>query len=164
MALQIEGKKIYDKESETTSGGKTKQRNRLLRNITLNYINTAITNLNMQSAVWVLYLAYCGLNLAQIGFVEGIYHATSIVFEIPSGVVADLLGRKRSMILSKIWHVFFNCDDSVVPICWYAGGTVWTYSSTGGGWGIINSAYARRKIETDFLLTSFSAGDKLNYN
>lgn len=59
---------------------------------------------------------------------------------------------------------FFNCDDSVVPICWYAGGIVWTYSSTGGGWGIINSAYARRKIETDFLLTSFSAGDKLNYN
>ncbi len=108
MALQIEGKKIYDKESETTSGVKTKQRNRLLRNITLNYINTAITNLNMQSAVWVLYLAYCGLNLAQIGFVEGIYHATSIVFEIPSGVVADLLGRKRSMILSKIWHVFFS--------------------------------------------------------
>lgn len=108
MALQIEGKKIYDKESETTSGVKTKQRNRLLRNITLNYINTAITNLNMQSAVWVLYLAYCGLNLAQIGFVEGIYHATSIVFEILSGVVADLLGRKRSMILSKIWHVFFS--------------------------------------------------------
>ena len=75
MALQIEGKKIYDKESETTSGVKTRQRNRLLRNITLNYINTAITNLNMQSAVWVLYLAYCGLNLAQIGFVEGIYHS-----------------------------------------------------------------------------------------
>ena len=44
MALQIEGKKIYDKESETTSGVKTKQRNRLLRNITLNYINTAITH------------------------------------------------------------------------------------------------------------------------
>lgn len=26
MALQIEGKKIYDKESETTSGVKTKQK------------------------------------------------------------------------------------------------------------------------------------------
>ncbi len=102
MALQIEGKKIYDKESETTSGVKTKQKNRLLRNITLDYINTVVTNLNMQSAIWVLYLAYCGLNLAQIGLVEGIYHATSIVFEIPSGAVADLLGRKRSMILSKI--------------------------------------------------------------
>lgn len=61
-----------------------------------------ITNLNMQSSIWVLYLAYCGLNLAQIGLLEGIYHATSILFEIPSGAVADLLGRKRSMVLSRI--------------------------------------------------------------
>lgn len=64
---------------------------RLNRNIVLDYINTFVTNLNMQSSIWVLYLAYCGLNLAQIGLVEGIYHATSIVFEIPSGAVADLI-------------------------------------------------------------------------
>lgn len=102
MALKIEEKKIYDNESETENEVKTKQKNRLLRNITLDYINAAVTNLNMQSAIWVLYLAYCGLNLAQIGLVEGVYHATSIVFEIPSGAVADLLGRKRSMVLSKI--------------------------------------------------------------
>ena len=75
---------------------------KLKRNITLDYISTFITNLNMQSSIWVLYLAYCGLSLAQIGIVEGIYHATSIVFEIPSGAVADLLGRKKSMVLSKV--------------------------------------------------------------
>lgn len=75
---------------------------RLNRNIVLDYINTFVTNLNMQSSIWVLYLAYCGLNLAQIGLVEGIYHATSIVFEIPSGAVADLIGRKKSMVLSKV--------------------------------------------------------------
>lgn len=75
---------------------------RLLRNVALDYISTFITNLNMQSSIWVLYLAYCGLNLAQIGLVEGIYHATSILFEIPSGAVADLLGRKKSMVLSRL--------------------------------------------------------------
>ena len=75
---------------------------RLKRNIALDYVSTFITNLNMQSSVWVLYLAYCGLSLTQIGLVEGVYHATSILFEIPSGAVADLLGRKRSMILSRI--------------------------------------------------------------
>lgn len=76
--------------------------NHLKRNVRLDYISTFITNLNMQSSIWVLYLAYCGLNLAQIGLVEGIYHATSILFEIPSGALADLLGRKRCMILSRI--------------------------------------------------------------
>ncbi len=77
-------------------------KNKLLRNVTLDYIGTFVSNLNMQSSIWVLYLAYCGLNLAQIGFVEGIYHATSIVFEIPSGAVADLLGRKKSIVFSRI--------------------------------------------------------------
>ena len=76
--------------------------NKLKRNIVLDYINTFITNLNMQSSVWVLYLAYCGLSMAETGIVEGIYHATSIIFEIPSGAIADLLGRKRSMVLGRV--------------------------------------------------------------
>lgn len=80
----------------------TKIQNKLKRNIGLDYIGTFITNLNMQSSIWVLYLAYCGMSLAQIGLIEGIYHATSIVCEIPSGAAADLLGRKRSMIVSRI--------------------------------------------------------------
>lgn len=79
-----------------------KLNSKLRRNIKLDYINTFITNLNMQSSIWVLYLAYCGLSLAQIGLLEGIYHATSILCEIPSGAAADLLGRRRSMIISKI--------------------------------------------------------------
>lgn len=74
---------------------------RLKRNIILDYINTFITNLNMQNSVWVLYLAYCGLSLAEIGIVEGIYHITSIIFEIPSGAIADLLGRKKSMVIGR---------------------------------------------------------------
>lgn len=80
----------------------TKLHNRLRRNIRLDYISSFIANLNMQSSIWVLYLAYCGLNLAEIGLLEGIYHATSMICEIPSGAVADLLGRKRSMVLSRI--------------------------------------------------------------
>lgn len=79
-----------------------KQNLRLKRNVGLDYVHTFLSNMNMQSSIWVLYLAYCGLHLAQIGLLEGIYHATSIVCEIPSGAAADLLGRKRCMILSNI--------------------------------------------------------------
>ena len=75
---------------------------KLKNNIKLDYISCFVKNLNMQGAIWVLYLAYCGLNLAEIGLVEGIYHATSILCEIPSGAAADLLGRRRCMILSRI--------------------------------------------------------------
>jgi len=75
---------------------------KLKNNIFLDYISIFIENLNMQSSIWVLYLAYCGMNLGQIGILEGIYHITSMIFEIPSGAIADLLGRKKSMILSRI--------------------------------------------------------------
>ncbi|MCI8632944.1 MAG: MFS transporter [Lachnospiraceae bacterium] len=75
---------------------------RLKRNIKLDYVSTFVVNLNMQGAIWVLYLIYCGMSLAQVGVLEGIYHATSILCEIPSGAAADLLGRKHSMIISRI--------------------------------------------------------------
>lgn len=75
---------------------------KLQRNIPLDYIAAFISNLNMQGCIWVLYLAYRGLNLMEIGIMEGIYHATSIVCEIPSGAAADLFGRKRCMLLSRI--------------------------------------------------------------
>lgn len=76
--------------------------NKLRRNIKLDYLNIFITNLNMQSSIWVLYLTYCNMSLLQIGLLEGIYHATSILCEIPSGALADLVGRKKSMIMSRI--------------------------------------------------------------
>ena len=50
-----------------------KQNLRLKRNVGLDYVHTFLSNMNMQSSIWVLYLAYCGLHLAQIGLLEGIY-------------------------------------------------------------------------------------------
>lgn len=75
---------------------------KLLRNIKLDYFSTFITNLNMQSCIWVLYLTYCGMSLLQIGLLEGIYHITCMLCEIPSGAWADLVGRKRSMLISRV--------------------------------------------------------------
>ena len=80
----------------------SKLQKKLKRNIGLDYISVFIQNMNMQSSIWVLYLAYCGMNLGQIGILEGVYHITSMVFEIPSGAMADLLGRKKSMVISRI--------------------------------------------------------------
>lgn len=48
-------------------------KNKLRRNIGLDYLNTFITNLNMQSSIWVLYLSYCGLNLIEVGLRQNKY-------------------------------------------------------------------------------------------
>ncbi len=45
-------------------------------------------------------LAARGFTTVEIGFAESIFHIASMVFEIPSGVLSDVFGRKKTMILS----------------------------------------------------------------
>ena len=78
---------------------------KLKNNIIAEYFYSFINNLSMSSSIWVLYLTYKGMNLMQIGLLEGVYHLTSILFEIPSGAAADLLGRKKTLIVSRILMV-----------------------------------------------------------
>lgn len=72
------------------------------KNININYLYQSIKCMDITGAIWVLYLAFKGMNLAQIGLLEGIFHGTSILFEVPTGAIADLLGRKRTIILSRV--------------------------------------------------------------
>lgn len=75
---------------------------KLQNNVLYDYFYTFINNLNMSNSIWVLYLAYHGMSLMKIGILEGIYHITGLVCEIPSGAVADILGRKKTMLISRI--------------------------------------------------------------
>lgn len=76
--------------------GKTKKQIRKL------YISTALFNLSLCGA-WVALLSARGFSLIEIGFAETIFHVASLIFEIPSGVLADIFGRKKMLILSCIF-------------------------------------------------------------
>lgn len=73
----------------------------LKRNIKIDYIYCFIRNFDISSAIWVLYMVYKGLPLWQIGIIEGIFHTTSFIFEVPSGAWADLFGRKKVMVAGR---------------------------------------------------------------
>ena len=51
---------------------------------------------------WLLFLHQNGMSLLQIGLLESIFHATSILFEIPSGLLADRFSYKSNLYLSRI--------------------------------------------------------------
>ena len=51
-------------------------------------------------AVMVLLAQSRGLSLAQVGYFIGIYSLTVVVLELPSGAMADALGRKRIYLLA----------------------------------------------------------------
>ena len=65
------------------------------------YIAQVLGNLSITGA-WVAILAFRGFSLVQIGIAETIFHITSLIFEIPSGALADIFGRKRTLIISNV--------------------------------------------------------------
>lgn len=71
------------------------------RNVVLNYIFFFTMSLDVTQGIWMLYLASKGMTLFQLGILEGIFHLTSVVMETPTGVVADLYGRKLSRLLGR---------------------------------------------------------------
>lgn len=63
------------------------------------YLSSILGNLSLTGA-WMAILAARGFSLVEIGYVETIFHITSLIFEIPSGVLADVFGRKKMLMLS----------------------------------------------------------------
>lgn len=73
-----------------------------VRNITVDYIYRFFSCFDLADSIWVLFLVYRDMSLFEIGILEGIFHLTGIAFEIPTGAIADLFGRRRTLILGRI--------------------------------------------------------------
>lgn len=70
------------------------------------YLYDLLISFRLVDAVWVLFLLDRGYTLAQVGIAEGVFHITSMLFEIPSGMFADLFGRKKTLLLSGTAGIF----------------------------------------------------------
>lgn len=71
------------------------------------YLSTVVGNLSLTGA-WVAILAARGYSLAEIGLAETVFHITSLLLEIPSGVFADLFGRKKMLLVSSFLRMIGN--------------------------------------------------------
>lgn len=79
--------------------------NRLRQNIWKDYLYTFLTQLDLTHGTWMIYLAFKGMSLFQLGILEGIFHVSSFLMEVPTGAVADIWGRKVSRICGRISSV-----------------------------------------------------------
>ena len=61
------------------------------------YAYQFVSNVELTGGVWILYLQHRGLSLAEIGLAEACFHLAPITLELPSGSMADVLGRKWSL-------------------------------------------------------------------
>lgn len=64
-----------------------------------------VGNFRVAGGVWVLLLVGRGFSLVQVGLAEAFFHAVSLCGEIPSGMAADVLGRKKAMMASQAMFI-----------------------------------------------------------
>jgi DHA3 family tetracycline resistance protein-like MFS transporter len=62
--------------------------------------------------VYVLYFRHYQINLFQIAFLAAVFEASILLFEIPTGLVADFCGRRISVVLSA----FFSLASGLIFI------------------------------------------------
>lgn len=101
------------------------------RNITVDYVYRFLSSFDITSAIWVLFLGYKGMSLIEIGLLESIYHTCNLIFEIPTGAMADLLGRRRVIILSRVASVI-SCLIMLNSHSFWGFGIGFIFSAFGG--------------------------------
>ena len=79
------------------------------------YTNYFFSGLRITDAVWVALLAARGFSLWEIGLAESVYHIVSLLCEVPSGMAADLLGRKRALVAGGILAVLSSLLMAFAP-------------------------------------------------
>ncbi len=84
--------------------------------LTLSYFS-----LGLLIPVLSLMLMDKGVSLGGLALAMGVYSLTAVLLELPSGIAADMLGRKRTFLLSLL----VSCAAFVLPL--FVSGTAWIF-------------------------------------
>ncbi|MDE2966462.1 MAG: MFS transporter [Chloroflexota bacterium] len=73
---------------------------RYARNIPIYYLFQFATGFLIWVPVWIIFLQdERGLSLTQVGLMEGVFWVSMMLFEVPTGAIADRFGRRTSLAL-----------------------------------------------------------------
>jgi MFS family permease len=61
------------------------------------YAFQVVNDFSFTAGIWIIFLQSRGFSLAEIGLAESAFHLAPVTLELPSGSIADVLGRKWSM-------------------------------------------------------------------
>lgn len=87
----------------------------LKKQLTCIYTYDFFSRLRITDAVWVALLAARGFSLWEIGLAESVYHIVSLLCEVPSGMAADLLGRRKTLAIGGILAVLSSLLMAFAP-------------------------------------------------
>lgn len=118
------------------------------------YTSSILGNLSLTGA-WVAILAARGYSLVEIGIAETVFHIVSLIFEIPSGVLADVFGRKRMLLVSTIMgmvsDVVMILSNNLFMVCLSIGFRALSYNfASGSGDALAYDSLKLAKMESEF--------------
>lgn len=118
------------------------------------YVSSVISNLTITGA-WLALLASRGFSLVEIGISEAVFHITSIIFEIPSGVMADVFGRKKMLIVSNVMYTISTlimiASADLFTVCLSIAFNALTYNfSSGTGDALAYDSMKKARIHSKF--------------
>ncbi len=118
------------------------------------YTSSILGNLSLTGA-WVAILAARGYSLVEISIAETVFHITSIIFEIPSGVFADVFGRKKMLIVSTIMRMIGNVimilSNNLFMVCISIAFMALSYNfSSGSGDALAYDSLKLARMESKF--------------
>ncbi|MFK4781951.1 MULTISPECIES: MFS transporter [Lactococcus] len=85
-------------------------------------IYNGFSHIMPELVVWMIYLKINGWSVAEIALVQGLFTLFSTFFELPSGIIADRFGRKRTLQIGEIFCVlylltfFFPTNHTLIAI------------------------------------------------
>ena len=77
------------------------------RNLSKYYFYGLLSHLFFERGIFIIYLGYKGLSIPQISLFQGIINAAMMVAEIPTGIIADRIGKKYSLLLGNIMMITY---------------------------------------------------------
>lgn len=81
----------------------------LVGNIRKYYAYELFSTFQFYGPVFIIFFQSFNLSLAQIGLFLTVYSITTVLFDIPTGVVADFLGRRKTLLVSGLmWVASFS--------------------------------------------------------
>lgn len=120
------------------------------------------TNTAFTSAIWMIYLANHGYSPLAIGLFEMLFHVAKFVTEVPTGIFADMLGRRKSLIVycaitSVEMLLFLMPTPPLMVLSFALSGTA--YAFRGGAseailWNIAGHADSERQAQRYSRLVS----------
>lgn len=126
-------------------------------NIKLDYFHTFIRNINFTQGFWLLFLIQVkGFDLFEVGMLETVFHITSLSMEVPTGIIADVLGRKFSRVLGILSYfiyigiMIFSPNFYLILIGFIFCGLSFTFES-GSGEALVYDSLKLDGVEDRFM-------------